>query len=192
MMGMSVDGYYEPNDVKKISNDVEEEGSIEGVANQSVDKDTLRHIEGMREFFKNNKEVAGKLDQYRKQLFISEYSTNDADLRFADKLDQYRKQLFISEYSTNDADLRFADKLDQYRKQFFTSEYSTNDADLGFAERLKHVEDEQNKIQQKLNTIQRKLAQGLNSGIEQKFGDSGRNRIFPHEQPIFKPNSIEA
>jgi|GEM_PF-1721583 len=167
MMGMSVDGYYEPNDVKKISNDVEEEGSIEGVANQSVDKDTLRHIEGMREFFKNNKEVAGKLDQYRKQLFISEYSTNDADLRFADK-------------------------LDQYRKQFFTSEYSTNDADLGFAERLKHVEDEQNKIQQKLNTIQRKLAQGLNSGIEQKFGDSGRNRIFPHEQPIFKPNSIEA
>jgi hypothetical protein len=142
MMGMSVDGYYEPNDVKKISNDVEEEGSIEGVANQSVDKDTLRHIEGMREFFKNNKEVAGKLDQYR--------------------------------------------------KQFFTSEYSTNDADLGFAERLKHVEDEQNKIQQKLNTIQRKLAQGLNSGIEQKFGDSGRNRIFPHEQPIFKPNSIEA
>lgn len=85
-MGMSVDGYYEPNDVKKVSNDVEEERSIESVANQSVDKDTLRHIEGMREFFKNNEGVANQLKRNRDKLFTSEYSTNDADSRFAERL----------------------------------------------------------------------------------------------------------
>lgn len=51
-----------------------------------MDKDTFRYIEGMREFFKNNKEVAGKLDQDRKQLFTSEYSPNDANLRFAERV----------------------------------------------------------------------------------------------------------
>ena len=95
MMGMWVDVHdYGANDVKEESKAVKEvskagtekESKIADVANQPVDKDTFRYIEGMREFFKNNKEVAGKLDQDRKQLFTSEYSPNDANLRFAERV----------------------------------------------------------------------------------------------------------
>lgn len=130
-MGMSVDGYYKPNDVKEVSKaGTEKESKIADVANQPVDKDTLRHIEGMRNFFENNKDVANQFKRNRDKLFTSEYSTNDADLRFK--------------------------------------------------ERLEHVEDGLKKIQQQLE-------KGLNSGIEQKFGDPEWNIIFPPKKIFRNP-----
>lgn len=52
MMGMSVDAYYEPNDVKKVSNDVKEEKrSIEDVANQEVPPETYKQIQGLKRVF---------------------------------------------------------------------------------------------------------------------------------------------
>ncbi len=137
-MWMSVDVYdYESSDVKKVSNDVkEEERSIEDVANQLVDKDTLSSIENTRKFFENNKKVADEFNQYRKQLFTSEYSTNDADLRFAERVSRLEKVV---------------------------------------------------------GDLQQKLQGGIQSDIEKQFGGSKEwKQIFPHEQPIFKPNSIEA
>ena len=86
---MSVDVLYnyESNDVQEVSKvGTEEERRIADVAKQPVDKDTRERIDSMREFFKNNKEVADKFNQYRKKLFTSEYSTNDADLRFAERV----------------------------------------------------------------------------------------------------------
>ena len=85
---MSVDVYdYESNDLREVSKaGAEEERKIEGVTKQPVDKDTRERIDSMREFFKNNKEVSDKFNQYRKKLFTSEYSTNDADLRFAERV----------------------------------------------------------------------------------------------------------
>ena len=51
-MGMSVDGYYEPNDVKKVSNDVKEEKrSIEDVANQEVPPETYKQTQGLKRVF---------------------------------------------------------------------------------------------------------------------------------------------
>lgn len=50
------------------------------------DEYALRHIEGTRNFFENNKDVANQFKRNRDKLFTSEYSTNDADSRFAERL----------------------------------------------------------------------------------------------------------
>lgn len=83
-MGMSVDVY---NTLEQTSKNVN--NTLEQKKNpwkESVDKKDLRSIEGMRNFFESNKDVANQLKRNRDKLFTSEYSTNDADLRFAERL----------------------------------------------------------------------------------------------------------
>ena len=51
-MGMSVDGYYKPNDVKEVSNDVKEEvRTIEDVANQEVPPETYKKFQDIKRVF---------------------------------------------------------------------------------------------------------------------------------------------
>ena len=87
-MGMSV----EMNDYTEVPKGKEEEKSIEALGKQPVDPKTRAYLGYIQHWAINEERNTDK-------LFTSEYSTNDADLRFKERL--------------KDADLGFEERLRQ-------------------------------------------------------------------------------